>query len=854
MYMNPNTIPQREVVYLAALLHDIGKFWQRADDNGLHHSTILDKSVKELETLYCPVSQYGYTTHKHVIWTAQFIAKHESFFKQLLAGDYTKFFKAAVAHHKPDKSNLAQRLVQAADHYASGVDRTKEFGIRDAEAERKWDSFKNVRMVSIFEDLLQENASYTYELPIQALTLTRNSFPKKEQDRNGQKAYADLWEDFEKVFEKLKKNGTQNIRSFSENLLYLLQRFTTAVPSSTIHLPDVSLYDHLKSTGIFAYALHQYLEAHQRLDASFQIEAHEAPFLLVGGDLSGIQKYIYDIVSTDASKNLKGRSFYLQVIVENIVQRLLDELNLPSAAVVYASGGGFYLLAPTTPKIIQTLEQLRSELADELFERHQTSLFLGIDWVPVTHETIFKQQINEVWRVLMQKIGATKARKFQTQLVASPGKFFKPIEVGGKQLRDYITGEEFTEIENDAILTNKKGAVRFMDDEADKPVKETTYKQIQLGGKLKKTQFWVMVRQEADHHRNGETLSGFGYNNYFLTTESKVTYFDQALIRTFNLPDQDGLTIPGGNQNILGFTFYGGNNYPIDGNGEPLTFSDLAEANASGATKLGVLRMDVDNLGSIFIKGLGEQKRTFSRYSVLSRSLDFFFRGYLNTIWQEHFSTNTYIIYSGGDDLFVVGHWASVLEFAKKIKDEFKDWVCHNPHLTLSGGMVIVPPKFPIARAALLAEEAEKTAKNHQFKGKNGAKREKNAFTLLDTPLDWNAEFPIVENLKNELVELVTSNQLPRGVLQKLMNYAERAATQRQEDKNLSWKWHMAYDFSRAAQRAKGEAAKQFYDTLKNAAFTNIWDGRYLDEFTCYSFLDLLGIAARWAELETKSS
>lgn len=854
MNMNPNTIPQREVVYLAALLHDIGKFWQRADDNGLRYSKILDKPIKELETLYCPLSQYGYTTHKHVIWTAQFIAEHESFFKQLLKEAYAEFFQAAVAHHKPDKSNLAQRLVQAADHYASGVDRTKEPGIRDAEAERKWDSFKSVRMVSIFENLLKEKTSYTYQLPIRGLTLTRNSFPEKEQDQNGQKAYADLWKDFEEAFEKLKEEGTQQIRSFSENLLYLLQRFTTAVPSSTIHLPDVSLYDHLKSTGIFAYALHHYLEAHQRLDASFRIEDQEAPFLLVGGDLSGIQKYIYDIVSTDASKNLKGRSFYLQVIVENIVQRLLDELNLPSAAIVYASGGGFYLLASNTPNIIQKLEQLRSELADELFERHQTSLFLGIDWVPVTHEAIFKQQINGVWRVLMQKIGATKARKFQTQLVASSDAFFKPIEVGGKQLRDYITGEEFTEIENDAILTKKKGIVRFIDDEADKPVKETTYKQIQLGGKLKKTQFWVMVRQQADHHRNGEMLSGFGYNNYFLTKENNNTYFDQALIRTLNLPDQDSLTVPGGNQNILGFTFYGGNNYPIDGNGEPLTFSDLAEANAIGAAKLGVLRMDVDNLGAIFIKGLGEEKRTFSRYSVLSRSLDFFFRGYLNTVWEEYFSTNTYIIYSGGDDLFIVGHWTAVLEFAKKIKDEFREWVCYNPHLTLSGGMVIVSPKFPIARAALLAEEAEKAAKGHHFKDKNGAKREKNAFTLLETPLDWNEEFPIVETLKLQLVELVTSNQLPRGVLQKLMNYAERAATQKRENKNLSWKWHMAYDFSRAAQRTKDEAAKQFYDTLKNAAFTNIWDGRYLGEYTCYSFLDLLGVAARWAELETKNS
>lgn len=62
---------ERDTVYLAALLHDIGKFWQRADPDGAQRSKILSPEVKELESTLCP--QYkGVYSHKHVLWTAQF--------------------------------------------------------------------------------------------------------------------------------------------------------------------------------------------------------------------------------------------------------------------------------------------------------------------------------------------------------------------------------------------------------------------------------------------------------------------------------------------------------------------------------------------------------------------------------------------------------------------------------------------------------------------------------------------------------------------------------------------------------------------------------------------------------------
>jgi hypothetical protein len=104
----------RETIYLAALLHDIGKFWQRADENGSAASKILSAATKNNEGLYCP--QYnGRYSHKHVLWTAEFLDLHRKFFERLIEPDqFEAFFKASVKHHAPDKD----------DGHSAAADRT----------------------------------------------------------------------------------------------------------------------------------------------------------------------------------------------------------------------------------------------------------------------------------------------------------------------------------------------------------------------------------------------------------------------------------------------------------------------------------------------------------------------------------------------------------------------------------------------------------------------------------------------------------------------------------------------------------------------------------------------------------
>src|SRR5207245_2101756 len=107
-----------------------------------------------------------------------------------------------------------------------------------------------------------------------------------------------------------------------------------------------------------------------------------------------------------------------------------------------------------------------------------------------------------------------------------------------------------------------------------------------------------------------------------------------------------------------------------------------------GLDYLGLLKGDVDYLGQIFSGGLGEDL-SISRYATLSRMLDLFFSGYLNTLMQEKAYANTYTVYAGGDDFFLISDWESALCLADRLESDFRAYTCHNPNITLSIGLAV---------------------------------------------------------------------------------------------------------------------------------------------------------------------
>ena len=83
--------------------------------------------------------------------------------------------------------------------------------------------------------------------------------------------------------------------------------------------------------------------------------------MLVGGDISGVQNFIYTITARGAAPTLRGRSFYLQIVTEALARYLLRRLDLPVTNLIYAGGGSFFLLA--RPGDGERLPRLQQEIS-----------------------------------------------------------------------------------------------------------------------------------------------------------------------------------------------------------------------------------------------------------------------------------------------------------------------------------------------------------------------------------------------------------------------------------------------------------------------------------------------------------
>lgn len=834
----------REHIYLAALLHDIGKFYQRADKGSVSKSRFLSEYCKT-ESTFCPLYKGSYS-HKHVLWTAQFIEDNMAVFRNLVGSNFAdltdknNLINLAAGHHLSEEqiSDLG-RLIKKADCLSSGMDRSSDVAMKDAQDEEEtgWDSFKKKRMVSILETIelsdVERNSKTNWKhMPIEKLSLTQDYFPKEKFEEEAD--YLSLWNDFVGEFKFIQAN---TYKAFAETFLSLLQKYTSCVPASTINFPDVSLYDHLKTTAALSVCLYDYEKGEK---------AGDEPFLLVGADFSGIQPYIYQIVSKYAGKNLKGRSFYLRLLSDTVVRYLLKQLNLFQANIIYNSGGGFYLLTPNTKYVKEQLKEAVSTIEKKLFESHGTSLFVAIDSVGLSEDALMHKNggLGEVWGKLFQLRDRKKSTKFSQLIKDNYSQFFEPLMQGGDAQRDTITGEEFlvTEkpIKKDSLI-----------------LKPITAKQIEIGEKLRDVDLLVVKEGEPLSYWSNMTKIeplGLGFTYYFLNDKDLISKkeelkasADKVTVITLNGKDGncDFMRTVDGINNIYALDFYGGNEFNNS------TFEEMCDAkNEEGRfSRMGVLRMDVDNLGHIFQQGISSERATLSRYAALSRSFDFFFSGYLNTIWKEVAPEKSFIVYSGGDDVFIVGSWDVTIKIAKRIKEDFREFTCENKAFSVSGGIAIISPSYPIMKGAEESDTEEKAAKGHSVKGVD-----KNALSFMDFPLNWDFEFTMVERLKGEIVELLESNKLPKSFISKVMSHYVNSEMKKHQITKTKTYWMLTYDLSRMKSRSAGEEVNNMIDNcIKEVCDKN--KGKLNGEpiVSDYHPLELWAFASRWAELEYRS-
>lgn len=521
----------------------------------------------------------------------------------------------------------------------------------------------------------------------------------------------------------------------------------------------------------------------------------ERPLLLIGGDMSGIQPFLYHIVSSKAAKNLRGRSCYIDLLGRAVVQALLGALGLKRDHIVCETGGTFVLIAPNSPDVVKALDGAIAFVEEKLFLAHGTEISIAIDAVSITVAEAKggTDTLAQCWNELFAKREAKKNAKFARLLSADDAysRFFTPQAVNGDR-RDAITGEDIV------------GKVCHADDVGD--VTEINEEIFKLGEKLREGKKPIMI-------------------------------YDQCPAR----PDDEFTICPAG----LGITFALRN---LDNSKPDKTFEKLLENNEDSLQRLGILRMDVDSLGAKFQQCAREQ--SLAAYAKLSYELGSFFSGKVKELCDEK---GCQLLYGGGDDLFVVGQWNKTIELAEEINSKFKEWAKgREGEWSLSAGVAIVKAKYPIIEGAQESGDEEDNAKCHRCDGVA-----KQSISFMGMPMNWEKEFTAVKVLKEKLVEMVDNGRLPKAFLQNVMRHVLNGEFVDHCPTNVSIYWHLAYDIKRAAERAPKEHREQVAELLRNLQTESYSNSKTLvgtPVTTSYHLLELWALAARWAELQCRTN
>ncbi len=560
----------------------------------------------------------------------------------------------------------------------------------------------------------------------------------------------------------------------------------------------------------------------------------------IKGDVSGIQDFIFNVKSEKAARVLKARSVTIELITDFAVEYLKKQLS--NTELLFNGGGNFYLWA-----------DLENEGVIDALQRKLNAFTYQQDFILVLSACKVHSSFNDVWEKVNSLSNFDKQKIFRDEY-----NLFEPYEnpverkYAGKarSIADLDITQQF------AVHFPKKVALLTDEFEAS-GFEQDIYSLAFLNRSLRLSSAKKLNNINEFSDRITQllpTLKGFKRSNS--EPSIKKVYREQLE----KIHSEEEQAIPNINSVI--------------------EFELLAyfAGERTGTEKLGILKMDVDNLGKLFSK-ITDKEIVKKRSKDLQAFFDVKLVDYLNEELPNHilpkgykeegraykFGDNIYTIFAGGDDCFFVGAWDAILEWAWKINDNFKDFVEINniKHddssiATISAGICIIHSKYPVVRFAEIADEALSNAKNAKHK---------NSVCVFNEVLSWK-EFEDAKYLSYMLVNAVEEDREIRALLNKIQSAAKQFRIQHDEASqgkiSLPSIWKLFYMGRNRFGKGRGEPNLKEQEesiesvTTKNA-ITSLINNYYLSLMKVFMQKESVNpmkypVIARWTELLTRKN
>ena len=510
-----------------------------------------------------------------------------------------------------------------------------------------------------------------------------------------------------------------NLMSFLDEVFYFI---LTSIPDDRRDLYLFSnLYDHSKLTMI--------------LTQGFYFNNEKMIYLKF--DIAGIQNFIFKTKTKNASKILRGRSFFLQILNDLITFYFLNYKNLKG--VVFPQnqlinfGGNTILIFPQTDFYRKDeLDLIIKDLTLSLLKNIGVKLRYHLDYISIRSSKEFKESF---YRSLNNQSKIHQEVVFQISELSENNEEYQTTDQKDIcKFCDVYKGEK--EMDNEKIC-------------------DRCYFFIKLAEYYRKNGFLYLLREKDDEGFN----IFFDYFLNFKRSENKKIDF---VLKSYKKIDE---AIKNKRGEIFfetpsKTTFY--NIYLPKKEEKIISFEELKTL-GKGAAYLALIKGDVDNMGKIVnnifkstydFLAIKDHKQKLSQYLQFARRTNLFFQVYLPNLIEKE-KEPVYLIYSGGDDFVLVTHWSNVLPFVFKLDEKFKKLTCFNKDLTFSAAAVVFKEHEPVLKVVEKAEELLNKAKKEDEEGKKGK------FAFLESILkvdDWKKIDTEVKNLIVDDEDIIPSS------------------------------------------------------------------------------------------------